>query len=84
MCLTLTLTDLIKVAQWKNGFIKKTHHTVNFPDVDSGGARGCQSTPGILGFRKGVKLISAYGSLDITTNTPGIKKLSTSLHFVYL
>ena len=29
MCLTLTLIDLIKVAQWKNGSLKKPHHTAN-------------------------------------------------------
>ena len=47
--------------------------------VDSGGAGDVRTPPEFGGSEKGQNLISAYRSLAITTNTPGLKKLSTAL-----
>ena len=47
--------------------------------VFSGGAGGARAPPEFGGSQKGRSLISAYRSLAITTNTPGFKKLSTTL-----
>ena len=48
--------------------------------VDGGGAEGARAPPEFGGSEKGKSLISAYRSLAITTNTPGLKKLSTALN----
>ena len=48
--------------------------------VDSGGAGGARAPQVFGGSEKGQRLITAYQSLAITTNTPGFKKLSTALH----
>ena len=54
-----------------------------FSTVDSGGAGGARAPQEFGGSEKGQSLISAYRSLDITTNTPGFKKLSTALTVGY-
>ena len=46
------------------------------------GAGGARAPPEFGGSEKGRSLISAYRSLDITTNTPGFKKLSTALKLI--
>ena len=53
-----------------------------FSAVDSGGTGGARAPPEFGGSEKGRSLIPAYRSLAITTNTPGFKKLSTTLQAV--
>ena len=43
----------------------------------AGGAGGARAPPEFWGSQKGQSQISAYQSLAITTNTPGIEKLNT-------
>ena len=52
---------------------------VTYSGVDSGVAGDVRAPPEFWGSEKGQSLMSAYRSLAITTNTPGFKKLSTSL-----
>ena len=47
--------------------------------VDTGGAGGTRPPPEFGGSEEGQSLISAYRSLAITMNTPGLKELSTAL-----
>ena len=49
--------------------------------VFSGGAGGARAPLEFRGSQKGQSLISAYQSLAITTNTPGLEKLNTALLF---
>ena len=50
--------------------------------VDTGGAGGTRPPSEFGGSEEGQSLISAYRSLAITMNTPGLKKLSTALRKV--
>lgn len=51
----------------------------NISAIYSKGAEDALASPEKGGTGKGQSLISAHGSLAITTNTPGFKKLSTAL-----